>query len=143
MTEDERKSCSYVWVEPSKIPDDWSNDPDSLGVFDSFCPTETDNDYVVPLFQKNLGLPNPRPVLCKHSESKFLIDGGNGRYYLWHDIIDWVTELYERNLDNILSILRSNTGCRGEIAGIFRVVGCICGPKEDPGPWLEPRPRRD
>lgn len=122
MTPDEQKSRSYVWVEPTKIPDDWSNDPDS---------------HVVPNFQKHLGLPNPRPVLCKNSENNFLVDGGNGKYYLYNDISDNVMELYERNLDNILSILRSDAGRRGLV---FRYIGCRCGPKEDPGPWQGPFP---
>lgn len=60
--------------------------------------------YVVPDFQKHLGLPNPRPVLCKNSENNFLVDGGNGKYYLYNDISDYVMELYERNLDNILTV---------------------------------------
>lgn len=135
MTVDEQKSRSYVWVEPTKIPDDRSNDPDSLGILDYFCPT--DYSYVVPDFQKHLGLPNPRPVLCKNSENNFLVDGGNGKYYLYNDISDYVMKLYERNLDNILSILRSDAGRRGLV---FRYIGCICGPKEDPGPWQGPFP---
>lgn len=57
MTEDEQKACSYIWVEPSKISADWRNDPDRLGAFDSFCPT--DYDYVAPLFQKKSWLAKP------------------------------------------------------------------------------------
>ncbi len=70
MTVDEQKSRSYVWVEPNKIPDDRSNDPDSLGILDYFCPT--DYSYVVPDFQKHLGLPNPRPVYARTRRIIFL-----------------------------------------------------------------------
>ncbi len=76
MTEDEQKSY-YVWVEPSKIPNLWSNDPESLEVYDYFCPTEEET-CIISEFQEMFGLPNPRPILYKASENHFLLDGGNG-----------------------------------------------------------------
>lgn len=32
-----------------------------------------------------------------------LMDGGDGKYYLWHDVSDDALEGYERNLTKILS----------------------------------------
>lgn len=50
---------------------------------------------------------------------------------------DYVIELYERNLDNILSTLRSNAGRRGLV---FRHISNLCDPKEYPRPWPGPFP---
>lgn len=72
MAEDERKSCSYVKLEPFELPDGWDNDPDSLGVFDYSCPTH--ENYSTDDFKNDVGLPNPRPVL--NSGDYYLIDGG-------------------------------------------------------------------
>ncbi len=132
MTEDEQKSY-YVWVKPSKIPNDWFNDPDDLQIFDIFYPSEKD-DFIVSSFQI-LGLPNPRPILF--NTDLFLLDGGNGKYYMWNEESDYVVELYERNLDNILSVLRTDAGCWGLV---YRYIGTIGGPKEDPKEWRGPFP---
>ncbi len=56
---------------------------------------------------------------------------------MWNDISDFVIELYERNLDNILSVLRTDAGRRGLV---YRHIGNICGPKKDPGEWIGPFP---
>lgn len=131
MTEDGPETCPYVKLEPSEVPDGWYNNPRSLGVFDFFCPT--DECYLTDGFKNDFALPNPRPVLT--SGPYFLIDGGNGRYYLWHDESDFMMELYERNLDNILSTLRSDAGRWGLVR---RQIGSLGDAKEIPGPWEGP-----
>lgn len=45
-------------------------------------------------------MPDPIPVIENHgyNQGLVLIDGGDGKYYLWHDVSDDVFEVYERNL---------------------------------------------
>lgn len=97
MTEDEPECCSFVKLEPFELPDGWYDDPRNLRVFEIFCPT--DGSCLADDFKNDYALPTPHPVLT--SGPYFLIDGGNGRCYPWHDKSDCVMELYERNLDNV------------------------------------------
>lgn len=106
QVEENRKSCPYIQIEPSEIPNDWNNDLDDIGVFDYFRPF--DENYIVPDIKKYFGLPNPRPVMYNHGRSVYRIDDGNGSYYLYNNMSDQVLKLYERNLDNILCIKRSD-----------------------------------
>lgn len=49
-------------------------------------------------------MPNPLPIIAYKQNRIWLIDGRNGKFYLWQDVEDFVGEVYERNLAIILSI---------------------------------------
>lgn len=98
---------------------------ESLKYFDGSCLADD--------FKNDYALPTPHPVLT--SGPYFLIDGGNGRCYLWHDKSDCVMELYERNLVNVLSTLRSDAGRWGLVRrGISSLEIQGCGKDLPPGP---------
>lgn len=79
-------------------------------------------------------MPNPLPIIAHYQESTWLIDGGNGKFYLWQDVEDYVGELYERSLAVILSSLVRDRLLEGFQ---WRKIGHLyCGPPYSDAPWL-------
>ncbi len=79
-------------------------------------------------------MPNPLPIIFHRQESTWLIDGGNGKFYLFQDVEDYVGEFYERSLAVILSALFRDRLLEGFQ---WRKIGHLyCGPANFDAPWL-------
>ena len=63
-------------------------------------------------FKTQYNMPNPLPITLHKQNGVWLIDGGNGKFYLWQDVEDFVGEVYECNLAIILSTLAKNRGLK-------------------------------
>jgi len=57
------------------------------------------------MLHNDFAIPDARPILTD-GKSLYLLKGGNGRYYLWNDISDFVARLDETSLDKILDGLK-------------------------------------
>lgn len=64
-------------------------------------------------FKTQYDMPNPLPIIVHKPDRVWLIDGGNGKIYLWQDVEDFVGEFYEHHLAKILSTLAKNRGLKG------------------------------
>ena len=51
----------------------------------------------------DFGMPNPRPILIYNSESEYIIDGGDGKYYFWNSLADGVCLINQPDLEQILA----------------------------------------
>lgn len=112
----------YWKVKPSAIPPGWSNDPEELSL-DYFFSGEEGNMRM--LFQSQLGMPNPVPVVANRDDELWLIDSGDEKYYFWEAVADSIFEIYERNLAKILSALSENNGgLEGTKYRTLGIVGC-------------------
>lgn len=76
-----------------------------------------------------LGLSNPHPILDNSHDDYYLLNGGNRKYYIWNTRMEDMIELYECNLDNILSILRTDEKYRELVC---RYIGNIYNLKINP-----------
>ncbi|MCJ1349920.1 hypothetical protein MMC31_008163 [Peltigera leucophlebia] len=94
----------YIKLEQSVIPPGWSNDPISLEVDTSFNEKDEEENLKED-FKTQYNMPNPLPVLVHFQEGVWLIDGGDGKYYVYQNEEGYVGEVYERNLAKILSEL--------------------------------------
>ena len=64
-------------------------------------------------FKTKYNMPNPLPIIVHKEDGLWLIDGGDGKFYLWQDVEDFVGEVYERDLVILLSTLARITGLSG------------------------------
>ena len=130
----EPSNSFYVKLKESAIPKDWSNDPHHLKLGASF--NGSDEQDVSESFKSEFAMPDPLPVIENHgyNQGLVLIDGGDGKYYLWHDVSDDVFELYERNLTKILSKFGQNPGFKGSKLKKLGLVGYRL-PPGDSDPW--------
>lgn len=51
-------------------------------------------------------MPNPLPIIVDKQNGMWLINGGNGKFYVWQDVEDFLGEVYERNLAIITIYIR-------------------------------------
>ncbi|MCJ1349795.1 hypothetical protein MMC31_008036, partial [Peltigera leucophlebia] len=94
----------YIKLEQSVIPPGWSNDPLALNL--DFCFNgKVPEENLTEEFKTQYNMPNPLPIIVHQQHGLWLIDGGNGKYYLWQNVEDSVGEVYERNLAIILPAL--------------------------------------
>ena len=104
MIKDEPTQSFYIKLKPSVIPAHWRNDPDSLSLDYHF--NSVDEESNIPDMKSRFGLPNPIPIIKQQREGYWLIDGGDGKHYIWEDIEGIVLEVYERDLAKILATFR-------------------------------------
>lgn len=97
---------SYIPLDDWEIPWGWSNDPESLHVRSQFTGLKKDHSKVA--LKQDFGIPDARPILVDRS-GVHLIDGGDGKYYLWGDESEMFREITETNLDNIIFTLKSSS----------------------------------
>lgn len=116
---------SYIPLDHWKIPWGWSNDPGSLHVSSQFTGLKKYHAKVA--LKHDFGIPDARPILVEQS-GVHLIDGGDGKYYLWGDESDMVSEITETNLDNIIITLKS----RGSDSLKRKLLGHI-----EYDPWVD------
>lgn len=62
-------------------------------------------DNLTEEFKTQYDMPNPPPIIVYKQNGMWLLDGGNGKFYLWRDAEGFVGEVYEHNLAIILSTL--------------------------------------
>ena len=93
-------------LESSKVPRGWLNHPDELGVHIHF--RGTDDDIKMRL-KDEFNIHNARPVLTD-GKTMYLVEGGDGHYYLWNDLSGYAARLEVRGLDQILSLLDGDQG---------------------------------
>lgn len=81
-------------------------------------------------------MPDLTPVIENHgyNQGLVLIDGGDGKYYLWHDVSDDVFEVYGRNLSKIVSTFGQNPGIKGSKLMRLGLVGYRLPPGNS-DPW--------
>lgn len=101
---------SYTLLDDWEFPWGWSNDPQSLQVANHFTGLKKDQVKVVPL-KNDFGIPDARPILVDRVDTH-LIDGGNGKYYLWREARGTVYEIAETDIICTLSL---GTKLLGEI----------------------------
>lgn len=84
-------------------PEGWSADPEELAYDEQWAK----DDSVGQQFCQNLGVGKGRPVLCNDEFGELIFEAG-GKFYLWHQIGDSVSEIVSpADLDGILDVLRS------------------------------------
>jgi hypothetical protein len=91
-----------VELRTCEVPSGWTNHPASLGIIVYFT-SETDN--VKATLRADHDIPDARPIIT--DKYTFLLDGGDGKYYLWNIVSDYVARIEEPNLEEILVKLRS------------------------------------
>ena len=121
IIKDKSTGVLYFKVKLSAIPPRWSNDPDKLALDYYFSGVEANMRV---LFQSQLEMPNPVPVVVDRNDDLWLIDSGNGKYYFWEAIADSIFEIYERNLAEILSTISKNDGLVGTKFRALGIMGC-------------------
>ena len=94
---------SYVELRTCEVPCGWTNHPVALEVNISF---KSKAKNIKARLKADHNIPNARPVLSNTADL-FLIEGGDGKYYLWNDISDYVARIEECNLQEILGKLGS------------------------------------
>ena len=100
------------------------------------CFNENDaEENLTEYFKTQYKMPNPLPVVVHFKDGVWLIDGGDGKFYVWQDVEDYVGEVYERNLAMILSKLGKDRAL-GQTK--WRRLGHLgCGPPPDyDAPWM-------
>lgn len=66
-------------------------------------------------------IPSPLPFIVHEQDGRWLIDGDNGKFYLWQNVEDHVGEFYERDSAILLSTI-TNRGGNSDI--YFMLHGC-------------------
>jgi len=94
---------SYVELKTCEVPCGWTNDPAYHEV--NTCFTDKTKNIKARL-KADHNIPDARPILSD-SMDLFLLEGGDGKYYLWNDISDYVARIEEPNLQEILGKLGS------------------------------------
>ena len=87
----------YIKLEQSVIPPGWSNGPIALHL-DFYFYGKVAEENLTEELKTEYNMPNPLPIVVHGQDGLWLIDGGNGKFYLWQDVEGFVGEVYERNL---------------------------------------------
>jgi hypothetical protein len=95
---------SYVELRTCEVPSGWTNHPASLGI-NVYFTGGTDN--VKATLRADHDIPDARPIIRFTNKYTFLLDGGDGKYYLWNIVSDYVARIEEPNLEEILAKLGS------------------------------------
>jgi hypothetical protein len=90
---------SFVASLGPEVPYGWPNDPDRLGVNGYFADGPDD---IKATLRNDFNIPDARPILAGES-SLYLLDGGDGKYYFWSEISEWVSRIEEDDLQKILA----------------------------------------
>jgi hypothetical protein len=93
---------SYVELRTCEVPLGWTNRPASLRI-NVYFTSKTDN--VKATLRADHDIPDARPIIT--NKYTFLLDGGDGKYYLWNIVSDYVARIEEPNLEEILAKLGS------------------------------------
>lgn len=94
---------SYVELRTCDVPCGWTNHPAYLGA-DIYFAGEINN--IKTTLKADYNIPDARPVITDMKDL-FLLDGGDGKYYLWNNISGDVARIEEPNLEEILAKLGS------------------------------------
>jgi hypothetical protein len=92
---------SYVELRTCEVPCGWSNHPRRLGVNIHFT-GETDN--IRDMLKADYNLPNARPILLDR-QLTYILDGGDGKYYMYNHICGDLGRIEEPDLRKILAKL--------------------------------------
>jgi hypothetical protein len=93
---------SYVKLTTCEVPYGWTNHPAYLGV-NVYFTGKTDN--IKATLKADYNIPDARPIIT--DRYTVLLDGGDGKYYLWNDISGIVARIEELDLEKILAKLGS------------------------------------
>src|SRR5271154_2866559 len=93
---------SYVELRTCEVPPGWTNHPAYLGA-DIYFTGEFNN--IKTTLKADHNIPDARPIIT--NGYSFLLDGGDGKYYLWNDVSDIVARIEEPDLEKILAKLGS------------------------------------
>lgn len=123
---------TYIKLEQFAIPPGWSNNPFDLDL--AYCFNgKVAEENLTEQFKTQINLPNSLPIIVHKQHRLSLIDGGNGKFYVWQDVEDYVGEFYECNL----AILLFAVGKDLDLKGVqWRKLGHLhCGPADFDAPW--------
>ena len=132
MVKDEPSQTFYIKLKPSVIPAHWRNDPDSLSLDFYFSPEDEDSN--IPDMKSRFGLPNPIPIIRQRPDGYWLIDGGDGKHYIWEYVEGIVLDVYERDLAKILATFRQTWSIEGTTVKRLGILGC--GSANHSAPWI-------
>ena len=93
----------YMELRTSEVPHGWTNHPASLGVNIYFTDK---NGSIKTMLKTYYNIPDARPILLD-TMFLFLLDGGDGKYYLYNDISGDLARVEEPDLQTILAKLGS------------------------------------
>ena len=132
VIKDEPTQSFYIKLKPSVIPAHWRNDPDSLSLDYHF--NSVDEESNIPDMKSRFGLSNPIPIIRQEREGYWLIDGGDGKQYIWEYVADIFLEVYERDLAKILATFRQYWSLGGMTV---RRLGLLdCGSADYSAQWI-------
>ena len=94
---------SYAELRTCEIPYGWTNHPGYLGVNVHFTGK---TDSINGELKADHNIPDARPIL-RNMMDTFLLDGGDGKYYLCNDVSGSVARIEEPSLQKILAKLGS------------------------------------
>jgi hypothetical protein len=94
---------SYAEFKTCEVPCGWTNDPAYLGADVYF--TDKKNS-IKAMLKADYNIPDARPILNDRMYLS-LLDGGDGKYYLWNGVSDDVARIEESNLQEIVGKLGS------------------------------------
>jgi hypothetical protein len=92
---------SYVELRTCQVPYGWTNHPAYLGVNVYF----TGETNTKAMLKADHNIPDARPIIT--DRYSVLLDGGDGKYYLWNDIGGILARIEEPDLEKILAKLES------------------------------------
>lgn len=78
-------------LEHSAIPAGWSNSPIFLALDHCFN-GKVEEENLTDQFETQYDMPNPLPVIVHRQDGMLLIDGGNGKFYPWQNVEDFVAK---------------------------------------------------
>ena len=125
----------YIKLEESIIPPGWYNDPITLNL-DCCFNGKFAEENLTEEFKTEYNMSKPLPIIVYGEHGLWLIDGGNGKFYLWQDVEDFVGEVYECNLAIILSTLAKNRGLKGTKWRKLGHLGCRPPSPDWDDPWM-------
>ena len=86
-----------------EVPPGWTNHPAYLGA-DIYFTGEINN--IKTTLKADYNIPDARPIITDMMDL-FLLDGGDGKYYVWNMVSGDVARIEEPNLEEILAKLES------------------------------------
>lgn len=121
----------YIKLEQSLNPPGWSNDPSNL-CLDDYSNRKVPEENLTETFKTQYHMPNPLPIIVHGNLGLWLIYGGDGKFYLWQYVKDYMGKVYKRNLAITLSTLRKGPEFK------WRRLGHLgFGPPSDfDAPWM-------
>jgi hypothetical protein len=99
---------SYTEFKTCGVPCGWTNDPAYLDA--DTCFTDKKNSTKT-MLKTDYNIPNARPILNDRMYL-YLLDGGDGKYYLWNGVSGDVVRIEESSLQEIVGKL-GNEGLSG------------------------------